>query len=157
MSDLIDLLFEGVPRNSLDSLVERLLSESILNSVAASESPGLDLGSWRGSALEILEGAAPNSGCVSLNVDGVKIGGVRIVNPLIRVLMCDGSFDVFLHFLDSDLKCESVDVLDELHHASMEISRVADVGHVSCGYDPVSDQKTRFFFDAEKGPIRELW
>ena len=157
MSNLIEVLFEGVARNQLDSLVERLSNESTLKSVAASESPDLDLPSWQGHVLEILEGAAPNPSSVSLNFDRVELGGVAIANPLIQVLMDDGSIDVSLSFLDYELSCDTSNCVDALHHASLELSRVAGARHIICGYEPASDYKTRFFTDATQGPLRRFW
>lgn len=157
MSNLIELLFEGVAKNQLDSLIGRLSNGSALKSVIASESPELDLSSWQGRVLEILEGAAPNPSSVSLNLDGVELGEVAIANPLIQVLMDDGGIDVSLSFLDYELSCDASDCVDALHHASLELSRVADARHIICGYEPASDHKTRFFTDATQGPLRRFW
>jgi len=157
MSNLIELLFEGVAKNKVDSFVVRMSDEATLKSVAVSESSDLDLRSWQGRVLEILESAAPKPSCVSLNLNRVELGEVTLTNPLIQVLMHDGNVDVSLSFLDSEISCDTADCVNALHHACLDISRVVDARAIICGYEPVSDQKTRFFTGATQGPLRRFW
>lgn len=157
MNNLIELLFEGIAKNKLDSFVGRLSNESTLKSVSASEIPDLDLRSWHGRVLEILERTGPDSSSTSLTLDRVEFGGVTVVNPLIQVLMDDGNIDVSLSFLDSELRCSTSDCVHALHCASLELSRVVGARHVICGYEPANDHETRFFTDAIQGPLRGLW
>ncbi len=157
MSELIELIFEGVVIDRLDESIGLLLSKSVLSSVAASESPGLDLASWQGRVLEILEGASPNPGAISFSLDKVEFGGMTIVSPLVQVFMVQENADISLSFLDCELHFESLNGLDALHHASLEFLGCTGGSHVLCGYEPASDHETRFFTDATRGPLRDFW
>lgn len=157
MNDLIELLFEGVAIDRLDESIGLLLSESVLSSVTASESPDLDLASWQGRVLEILQGAAPSPSAISFSLDKVKLGSVTIVSPLVQVFMVQESVDISLSFLDCELRFDSLNGLDALHHASLKFLGFTGGSHVLCGYEPASDHETRFFTDAIRGPLRDFW
>ncbi len=128
--DLTELVFEG-----LDAAKARSLSQALVGELV--ELPTLEAGlvERRLSRLEIREGAA-------------------LINANVRILRYDGDvYDIEVNFVPLEAACAEPEALTTaLHEFAMHMSREHGIASFYAGLEPASDEETRFFTGAERGP-----
>lgn len=153
MSDLVELLFEGVPDNRVNDFLSVIIGESDVLSARFSEDD-VERNVFFGFDFFDLLCKNPNvSKTFSFEMTCLYIGFAEIESPFVQVIFSDGLFDVSISFSKEDLTSKVGGRFVELMRGANKATESFCVREVVCGYEPASDYETRFFTNDVIGPI----
>lgn len=153
MGQLIELVFEGIPTEALNSLVAELLSSEPAFDVYASEFE-MQAGASLSDYLSVFNAAQPSSpGTLSLRTRELLIGEASVSQALVQLVRAAGVTDVLIVFEWPGTASKSGQTASSLRHGAEQLALKYGVGAFACGYEPVSDRATLIFDDKTEGPL----
>jgi len=151
MNEMIELVFEDVPIREVNGLARAIFEREDVVSISASENGCLDLEAfpWNFEEVILLGG---EEATISISVDFVSVGCVRLEKALLQIVRYSGRIDFSISF-DSPSCCGRVEWFRSLERGVVGLAKEFGFGKFSCGYEPASDPATTFFSDAGEGPL----
>ncbi len=149
MRDAFEIVMEDVPGGRVPTVLEGI--GHMAESVSWTELEGESMAAGERSAESSDEVAC--SSCVIYTVKGLRVGAVlRIPTLLIRVLGFEGRVSIDFSF---DMDWADVGAaMSELQRHFLQLKMLSGAETVYGGMEPAQDMDTRFFTDAERGPLR---
>jgi|LakMenEpi03Aug12_release.lakeMendotaPanAssembly.Ray.scaffolds.fasta_scaffold438637_2 hypothetical protein len=157
-NELIELVFEVVPKEQLNDLVNDLFPVSnVLQIISNDES----LEFARDAKFDYVDAIKKTellTTAIIVKASLVFFDGVSIDNPLCQVLVYEDLVDVLIIFSLSDVRAEDgSDPLKVIHGAASKIAEKSSVSDYYCGLEPAQDERTRFFSKNMTGPLASPW
>lgn len=155
MTNLFEVVFEGVNKTYVVQILTRLISDAKrIIGVECTEDIAL-MGEGQ-LDIEALESVLNFNGDVSIliKLQEMKAGNAILPSVLLRLVKYDDQFDVDFNFDADELKNMNVALLmRHLHSYAQEVAGECNVGNFFGGMEPASDKSTRYFTNQITGPL----
>lgn len=153
MKNSFEVVFEKVPVQKIGELVGELLSHaSETGRIEFSEDEAPEHGYAFTPELLSAKLAGAQDLTAMIGVRCLSLNSADIGSALIRVIKYDNVIDLELSF-DIDRGKNSTATMQGLHKYSIEIATLFSTGEVYGGIEPADDRATRYFTNAQSGPM----
>jgi hypothetical protein len=127
--DLTELVFEGLSGSTAQQLAHEVLGRPAVLPTA-------------------------NEGVVDVELPRLEVDERTVLQKVhVRILRYEDQFDVEVNFIPRDAEGGSSEgMMDALHQYAMRLSQRHHVDSYYAGIEPASDEETRFFTGAVRGP-----
>jgi hypothetical protein len=155
MKNLFEVVFEGVNKNYVVRILNRLISSAKhIIDVDCSE----DIVMIRNGIIdmEALQSVLNFNGSVSIfiKLQSVEAGNVILPFVLLRLVKYGDQFDVDFNFNSDEISNMDVaSLMKYMHRYATDVARESEVKHFFGGMEPASDKGTRYFTDQIYGPL----
>lgn len=155
MVGLLEIVFENVKQVVVLPLLETVITNAA-SVVSAECSEVFPVWNNGGLELDAVGAAVDFNGTVSvlINVRSLTFRGVSINLALIRILKCQGKFDLDISFDEDDVGLADVNGIGAFFAFSKEVAKKFEFGNCYFGMEPASDESTRFFTNDVLGPLK---
>jgi hypothetical protein len=155
-TELVELVFDKIPDNLLNILVANIIQSSNILEISHSELGKIaDLHNDQDFIQHLKSG--PNPASIFITSTWASIGKVKIRQPLIRLLRFEQTNEVSIIFSNNDIdKIDSKNIIMSLALGAKHLSQISHSDDYYCGYEPATDQKTRFFSKDTIGPLNKI-
>jgi hypothetical protein len=152
MDGLIELIFESVSDDAVESLLNDLLQGAEVLELSHSELGSLDPTARQD--LTQLINRTPEPSSITIHAASAKIADIRIRNPSLRVLRVESSNELAIFFSSTNIEAkDQTQLIIHLAKGAKELANRTDVPHYYCGFEPATDERTQLFSGSRIGPI----
>lgn len=148
MNELLEIVFENVPKSNLIDILNQI-SGSYINFNVKDEIV------YFIEKIDSINQIVDENEYTSMNLNSIHLSKVKINKPSFLILYYSKKFDININFYESDIFDEGTNEI-ELRIMSLcnEIRTKNGVENVFFGLEPASDVETRFFTNNKLGPLK---
>jgi len=157
MEKHIEIIFENVPDEKLDVLVNDLLKGQTIVNVWCSESGDMTAAGINNNRSYFpLLAKSKDPAAIFIDVAKVQIGEMTLLESSIKLCRHDGINEITVAFASSSFDASDQQAIVKLAEGTKGIAQSVGIAEYSCGYEASDNEASQLFFHEKTGDFSQV-